>query len=304
MLFGPAWGFVQAIKLRPRVVHLHDPELIPWAVGFRLLGIKVIFDSHEDIAATMLYKPYLNPVARTGAIALVRALVWFVEHVATGIVAATPTIASTYRSRNTCVVQNFPILGHWTKAPLRPTARQLVYVGGISEVRGAWQMLESIDRLGRTHGASLALAGPVAADLLGKMRRHPGWARVRYLGVLDQPEVARLLRESTVGVALLLPEPNYLNSQPTKMFEYMAAELPVLASDFPLWRRFVVDSHAGVVADPTVVDDIVEAAGALLDDPDGAATMGRRGRRLVEAHYNWDSEARTMLRFYADLLDA
>ena len=136
------------------------------------------------------------------------------------------------------------------------------------------------------------------------MQEHPGWRHAEFLGSLDRPALAELLADSTIGVVLFLPEPNHVKSQPTKMFEYMAAGLPVLASDYPLWRELVLPAGAGRVVDPLDVEAIVREATFLLDHPSERAQMGRQGRRLVETTRNWRIEGERLVRFYDDLSGA
>jgi glycosyltransferase involved in cell wall biosynthesis len=302
MLTGSGRAVLEAIRLRPNVVHIHDPELIPWLPLLRLFGIRAVFDSHEDIAATMLHKPYLGPAARKAAEVLGKFLVSVADRSASGIVSATPTIAEGYQNTRSCVVQNFPILDHWATGDRAPGANRLVYIGGLTEERGAWQMLDALALLHASHAATLTLAGPIPASLQKELEQHAAWAYVDYRGILSRAEVSDLLSECSVGVVLFQPLPNHVNSQPTKMFEYMAAGLPVLASDYPLWRRLVCDAGIGVVATPTDPNAIAAAARMIFDDPDGARAMGRVGRRVIEEERNWPNEAEILLNFYERLL--
>ena len=305
MTLGVARAVLRALRMRPTVVHLHDPELIPAVPLLRLLRIRVIFDSHEHIAASMPNKPYLPRAVHRVAQRLSGTLVSMVDRLASAIVTATPAIATEFHNPRTVVVQNFPILDQWTEseASSRPGA-QLVYVGGVTQGRGAFEMLEAMERLGESHGARLVIAGPVPEGLLAELRERPGWRYVDYLGVLDRAQVADLLAKSTIGVVLFLPEPNHVKAQPTKMFEYMAAGLPVLASDYPLWRELVESAGAGVVADPQDIDAVVRQATYLLDHPAERAEMGRRGRELVETTRNWRVEAEHLVALYDDLTGA
>ena len=93
-----------------------------------------------------------------------------------------------------------------------------------------------------------------------------------------------------------------MESYPVKLFEYMSAGVPVIASDFPVVRRIVEDSGCGVLVDPLDPDSIADAMAWMLDHPDEAAAMGRRGRDAVRERYNWGQEAEKLLRFYDRLL--
>lgn len=305
MSLGVAKVVLRAARMRPHVVHLHDPELIPSVVLFRLLGVKVVFDSHEHIAASMESKAYLPRGVRGLAQRASRWLVSLVDRAASGIVTATPAIAEDFDNPRGIVIQNMPILAQWTEVAddQRPVGR-MVFIGGLTEGRGAYQMLDAVERLGATHGVRLTIAGAASEELLAGLRKHPGWKYAEFVGMLDRVELAQLLAESTIGVVLFLPEPNHVHSQPTKMFEYMAAGLPVLASDYPLWRELVVSTGVGVVADPLDRDAVVSAAIQLLDDPTAAARMGRQGRELVETTRNWAVEADKLVAYYDDLTGA
>ncbi len=305
MSLGMARAVLRAVRMRPDVVHLHDPELIPAVVFFRILGIHVIFDSHEHIAASMENKAYLPRGIRGVAQRASRWLVSLVDRTASGVVTATPAIAEDFGNPRRAVIQNFPILAQWTDvADGRRPAGRLVFIGGLTEGRGAFQMLDAMERLGATHGARLTIAGAASEDLLDRLREHPGWQYAEFVGMLDRTELAQLLAESTIGVVLFLPEPNHVYSQPTKMFEYMAAGLPVLASDYPLWRDLVVTTGVGVVADPLDGDAVVRAATQLLDAPTDAVLMGRRGREVVETTRNWAVEADKLVAYYDELTGA
>ena len=104
------------------------------------------------------------------------------------------------------------------------------------------------------------------------------------------------------GLLFFHPEPNHVDAQPNKMFEYMSAGLPVLASDFPLWREVLVGTGAGRCADPLDPAAIGRAIESLLADPQAAQVMGRRGREAVMTRYQWTFEERKLLALYRELL--
>jgi hypothetical protein len=126
---------------------------------------------------------------------------------------------------------------------------------------------------------------------------------VDYLGILPRPEAMAVLRRAAAGLVVFQPQANHLESQPNKLFEYMSAGLPLVASDFPLWRELIEGHGLGLNVDPTDPEAIAEAMTWLLTHPEAAAAMGARGNRLVREQWNWEREAPALLRVVAGVLD-
>ena len=105
-----------------------------------------------------------------------------------------------------------------------------------------------------------------------------------------------------VGLAVLEPIPNYLESYPTKIFEYMSMGIPSIVSDFPLYREIIEKYQCGILVDPLDAGSIAEAIIRLMDNPDEAAEMGARGKEAVRFHFSWESEQEKLIEFYSRLL--
>src|SRR6202140_627554 len=299
----------EALRQNGDVYHFHDPELIPLGLLLAAHGKAVVYDIHEDAPADILHKDYIPRCLR-------RPLTWSVrklENAAcrrfSGLIAATPTIAKPFSSinPNTVVVHNFPVLDEiaptvdlpWNE---RPPA--VAYIGSISERRGIREILQALALLPSDNPAQMMLAGPFSpAELRTELMRLQGWARVKYLRVLDRPSVANLLSRMRLGLLALQPEPNFCNAMPIKLFEYMAAGIPVIASDFPLWRQIIGEAGCGLLVDPQDPQAIVRAMEYLLSHDAEAEAMGRRGRQAACELYNWNSEERVLLKFYSELLE-
>lgn len=296
-----------ALELDADVYQLHDPELLPVGLRLRLAGKKVVFDAHEDVPTQLLDKPYLSPHSARLLSRLYARFERAVLPCLDGVLAATPLIRARLASCHpfTVDVNNFPRAEEFAPSlcadPHPPTRDRFCYVGSISAIRGVRELVQACALL-RTP-ARLALAGSFGEPgLEADVRGHPGWSRVDALGHLDRSGVAGLMSRAFAGLVTLLPTASYREALPVKMFEYMAAGIPVIASDFPLWREIVEGAGCGLCVDPCDPRAIADAIDHLASHPRQAREMGANGRRAVLARYNWEHEADKLVAFYADLL--
>lgn len=305
MTFGALRMVRMVRRSRARIAHFHDPELVPWAILLRLLGTKVIYDVHEDVPRQILHNVRLNPLVRRALSPIVGLIEWTAARLFDGIIAATPEIAKRFPAGKTAVVRNYPLLQEFPAAESRPMAdreKAFVYIGGLTRIRGLFAMAQAIERIDDP-SVTLRLAGEfVSPGEREELMASGAMPRIRYEGWLARNEVAALLSEVRAGLVTLMPIRNYVDARPVKLFEYMAAGLPVIASDFPRWREIVSEARCGLLVDPTDSDAIAGAMRWILDHPEEAQEMGRRGRQAVLEHYNWKPEAERLIGLYRNLL--
>ena len=305
-LVTPWQAYREARRHTPDVVHLHETELVPVGWRFKLDGTHVLFDAHEDRAKQVLSKAWIPKPLRP----LVAMLVGLVEGSASrsfdAVLTATSSIAASFPKGRTTVVQNYPIeheLAAVDPQPYAERARHFVFVGGMTPIRGVREMVRAMHLLDHHADARLLLGGTFApASFEDELHGEPGWERTEALGWQSREAVARLLASTRAGLVLYHPEPNHLAAQPNKLFEYMSAGLPVLASDFPLWRDLVESADCGLVVNPLDPEAIAGAMAWLLNHPEEAAAMGARGRHAVQNRFNWTAESRHLLGVYEEVL--
>jgi glycosyltransferase involved in cell wall biosynthesis len=291
-------------RQRPQVVHLHDPELLPLGLLLTWYGLTVFYDAHEDVPRQILNKHWIPGPVRPLVSWAFESFENFVANRLAGVVAATPHIAERFRSinPNTVDINNYPLPEELAPAGSLARKRQVCYVGGISRIRGIRPIVEALPLLPEVR---LVLCGNFAeADFEEELRALPGWDQVDYLGHVDRDQVRKVMAESVAGLVTLFPIPNYLDSLPIKMFEYMSAELPVIASDFPLWKTILDDAEAGGCVDPKSPQAIAGAIRELLDAPQTVDARGKSGRMAVLTKYNWPTEAAKLIHFYQRVLPA
>jgi glycosyltransferase, family 1 len=270
-------------------------------LALRLCGKKVVYDVHEDVPLQIMNKTWIPGWLKRPLSGIVRVLEGISGRALSAIVAATPSIAAKFPAAKTVVVQNFPEKGLANQRNEKPFGERdnaFIYVGGLSEQQGLFEMLAAFEQL--PGGVTGLLAGKFK-QLQEQAEAHPGWQHVRYLGPLPRDEVVAGLRDAQVGIVLDHPISNYVEGYSTKMFEYMACGLPFIASDFPLWQRIVAEHDCGITVDPFDTDAVAQALGRLLSDPQEAARIGENGRQAILRKYNWDVELGKLLSCYESL---
>jgi glycosyltransferase involved in cell wall biosynthesis len=291
-----------ARSLGADIVHAHDPELVPFLYG-GFGTAKRIYDAHEDLVDQIQSKAWIPSPLRP-VVGMVGRAIELAARRGDAIVAATPTIGRKF-GPDAVVVQNFPMRYEFAPVarnhPAGSTTGVGLYVGAISRVRGILPMLAAIGQVDEVE--RLDLAGTFESPALeAEARALPGWAKVRYHGQVARAGLGPLFGNADFGFVTLLPEPNYLNSQPTKLFEYLGAGMPVVASDFPLWRELLADTGVAEFVNPTDPASIAAGIRALLSRPAGQrARVGAVARRLIDERFNWDAEFATLKRLYERL---
>jgi hypothetical protein len=281
------------------LVHFHDPELVP---AMALLGILrpetyTLYDIHEDLPLQLASKDYLPRALRAPVAHLTECMLRAARHLFSGFAPATEAIARAWPAADTRVVHNYPkALFHQAGAlGQAPDPRRVLYVGGLSRARGTVLAVEAVrEARRRLPDLRLELVGWVldpAADQAIRSAQAEGWCE--FVPRLGPEALMRRAAGAGVGLVTLLPRPNYLESLPTKLFEYMAMGIPVLASDFPLWRRLLEESGAGRVTAPQA-GAVARALVDLCSDPAGLERHAQAGRAAYRDRYRWEAESRNL----------
>lgn len=297
-LLGPLGAWTQIKRADPSLVHLHDPELIPLGVLWKLLHrTPVVFDAHENLEAQILSKSYLPAWARFPISKFGRLLESLAARCFDGVVVVLPDFVEKFQRAEVVVVQNYPWLQSFPEPKPADESNVFVYVGATTRIRGAHEMMEACAR--STYGARVAIVGPLQDDALeveiGASRN------VEYRGTVAPGEIPGIISDSVAGLVLFHPVPNNLVSKPTKLFEYMAAGRPFIASNFSYWRKLVGDD-CGLFVDPEDPEAIAWAMDWIISHPEESRQMGMRGRTRFREMFSFDREAEKLVEFVDGLV--
>lgn len=282
------------------IYHFHDPELIQIGSKIRRFGKKVVFDSHEDTPLLIKSKTWIPKFLRQFVSILYTN--FEARHLSKydAIVSVTPHIVDRLKqvNPNTYQITNFQIFNegednrHW--------GRKLCFTGLISP---NWNLDKVISVL-EPANVVLELAGPGVVDNLATL---DGWGNVHYLGVIPHERVRQIIQQCSIGLALESynnPNAGYkLGSLGvTKLFEYMAAGVPVICTDLVLWKKIVEDAKCGLCVNPYSEEELLKAIKYILDNPQTAKEMGENGLRAVSEQYNWATQEVVLFKMYESLL--
>lgn len=284
------------------IYHFHDPELIPVGLLLKLHEKKVIYDVHEDVPRQNMSKSYIPEIFRKPISVIIEALEGFSAKYFHGVVTATPFINRRFLKlgANAINVNNYPLLSELYDAGNRWKNKEnaVCYVGGLTRIRGAFEMVEAIEKT--KYG--LLIAGNIEPGIEKILEQTPGWRNVEFLGFNDRDGVKSTIGRSMGGLVVLRPTINYLNALPVKMFEYMSAGVPVIASNFPLWEEIIKREKCGICVDALNPEEIATAIRFIIEHQEEAEQLGKNGRRAVIERYNWGIEEAKLKQLYEKIL--
>lgn len=297
--------FFKAIKYRKDTIfHFHDPELIPVGLILKGLGYSVIYDVHEDVPASILDKEWIFKPLRI----LISKIANMFERLANLKLDATVVVTKAIKDRfqePVYLIQNFPQLEELNVAePISESSERakVFYVGRISKHRCIFEMMEAVEKVNEELDIRFLLAGDFDdPELRNAVEKTKGWKYTDYKGRINREELSEYAQSSFAGLVLFQPIANHINAQPNKLFEYMAQGLPIIGSDFDLWREIVTDNHCGILVDPNNPKEISDAIKWMESHPEEAKQMGENGKKLVLNKYHWAIEEKKLLDLYRSI---
>lgn len=295
--------YKKALELDCDLYHFHDPELLPYGLKLKRNGKKVIFDSHENTLEQINEKEWIPDVFRKLLYSVFDCYQRNVCRKLDAVISVTPHICDYFQKINpaTYMIANFPVFQEQGEQ-VRSENRSLCFAGGIVS---QWNHDKIIQAMEEIENCTYVLCGKAGTVYFKSLTALPAWNKVDYRGVLPHAEINKVLSGCGIGVSLLSYNHNTGfktgTMGNTKIFEEMMAGLPVICTDFDLWREFVERYHCGICVNPVRIDEIADAIRYLLDNPEEAKRMGENGRRAIKEEFNWGVEEQKLFHLYAEI---
>ena len=299
-------AYRKALELDADLYHLHDPELLRYALKLKKRGKAVVFDSHENYLEQFKHKSYLP-----GPFGRIVSNIYFAysKRIYKRIDGFTYPVEDGYLKmyqkicKRAVSTDNYPWLSELydcydSSAKREPNTA--CYVGALDEARGITQIVKGCYRA----GCKLYLAGKIPEEYYNRLRQIPEYECVEYLGVIGRKEIYELLQKSSVGLCLLLDIGQYYKMQnlPTKVYEYMSMAMPVILNDSKFNQKAVEKMKFGICVDPMNEEEVGKEIRYLLDHEELQKSYGDNGRKFIKEKYCWDKEQNKLISMYRDIL--
>ncbi|GLW05385.1 hypothetical protein Misp01_05150 [Microtetraspora sp. NBRC 13810] len=267
------------------LIIVHDIELL-LALPSGRHHPPMVWDVHEDTAGALGAKGYLPEGMRVVMPPLIR---WAEAHAERRMHLILAEDA--YQDRFT---RRHPVVRNTTYVPPAPPkpsgADRVVYVGHLSAARGAAELIELARRLA-PHGVRTDLIGAADVAIRPMLRDAQREGVLDWYGYVPNRHALRMAEGALAGLSLLHDVPNYRQSLPTKVIEYMARGVPVITTPLPLAASMVGRVDCGTIVPFGDVEAVAQAVLRLREDPERRAAMGARGYAEALNHYNWPDQA-------------
>jgi glycosyltransferase involved in cell wall biosynthesis len=291
-------------EVRPGLVHCNDYNTMWVGVAARLLGgSTVVYDSHE-------LWPDRNGRSepRWWLIACEALFVRAAHRTITASPGYAQVMAKRYRIAPPGVIRNIPDSSMMSSAlgsqngevPAGDRDRLALYVGALTTGRGLELSIMALNHIDDVRLRLVGPARPAYLQQLVQLAETEGVSdRVEFAGAVSPDELIETISEASVGLALIQPIClSYRMSLPNKVFEYVAAGLPVLGSDLPAISALVNEHRIGLLAEPGEVEDVAAKLAEMLEPERNSAF--RDAARAAAEELHWDREAERLADEYRE----
>ena len=288
------------------IFHFHDPELIWIGIKAKLiLGKKVIYDVHENAGASILRKSWLSYPSKIIFYLIYKSFEKLSSLLFDHYILAESDYVNFIKSNYT-IVRNFPLFNNLEMSNDKTT--DLIYVGSMTSDRGMDMILDlTKDLLIDYPNISLKLIGNGPSNYIKSLNsiitKNNMQNNIRIFDYMDYNKAMKHIQSARIGLCILKPVKNYINSYPTKLFDYMSAGIPFVCSDFEINKEIVLKTGSGILVDPDNKKQIIKEIKILLDNPKKTKQIGIKGQKAIFKEYSWKNENSKLIRLYRKILE-
>lgn len=298
----------KAFRLKPKIIHLHDPELFIWSIFFLnfFKGTKVVYDMHELFHKQIYMKSWIPSWIRK---TISKGSFYFEKKYMNkcSVVYAEKSYSKYFPDSSGIDVLNYPIVENFlvknTKNAVNKNRDEVVigYIGSITKKRGINKLIQVVNNLQDKCKIKIELVGNVTKEISStdEFKNLISMRKLVCHGFVQSSKAASIMKSWDLGYCVLERHDNYIESVPTKIFEYALMQIPTLLSDFNLYKKISLSYGLGICADPDSVEDIGKKMLVLIKDRKKFKSKIQLSKVLED--FNWATEEKKLFKLYSDL---
>jgi glycosyltransferase involved in cell wall biosynthesis len=304
-IFKLQWNAYKIIKkLRPKIIHFHDPELIILMyILKKKLGNKIIFDIHENVSASFSDNLWLPRFSISFVKNFYNIIEKFIIKHFDDLIIAEESYRSTY-GQKPFLIRNYPIVADCKKHYKDfSSGIKFVYSGSIRENRGAKLMLDVIEELSKKHdNISFELVGKIVPEDF--KRELESFVKEKNLqnivtihGEIPLDEVYKILEKCHFGFSIMDDIENYRGSISTKIFDYMKFGVVPIVTNFNIYKEYISEPDTGLMVN-NEINDIVTKVDAIINDWERFNSLNNNAYINLLKNWNWENEEKKLFELY------
>jgi len=293
------------------VYHAHDLEtLLLGYVASQIKNSKLIYDSHELWMESRYFNSIINKIKKPYYSMLEKYIIKKVDLVITVNESLAQYLAKLYKIEKPVVLHNYPKYNEYKgksntlrdKLSINENIKIVLYQGGLISGRALENLIDCAKYLNDNIIIVLMGYGDMKKSLQQKIDSLSLYDKIKILDAVSSDILIEYTASADLGVS---PIQNiclsYYYSTPNKVWEYIIAGIPFVASDFPEMRKLAVDENMGEVFNPEDPKSIADAINYLLENPEVYEIKKRNVLKLAREKYSWEKESLKLLKAYNNL---
>lgn len=292
---------------RSDILHFHDPDLLPW-MALLSRSRTTVYDVHENYPEEVRRR--LSPTWLPAEV--IASLIRKLQRFFAGRIRNIVLVADSQRGDLLgggvayCFVRNYAsrLLLAQVRSDYNHREPIVGFVGRQHENNGSFLLLE-IARICSEREVGVTFLAPDLfrkdgdrARFLERIRTYGLEGQVKLFEPVRAHEIMRVLNRCKIAINPNLRVTQQINGIHTKMYEFMAAGLPIIASDLPHQKQLIEEAGCGFAVPPEEPAKFVEKIDYLLRHEEYAESLGRSGSEAFKKKYSWESQLDVLCEFY------
>lgn len=309
---------IEGLKIKCDVFHCHEPGSLLICVILKFIKRKrVIYDAHEYYPSLIAENTLFPDIIRCFIEYFMNLGELVLAHFADSIIVVREDLEKRFRMVNKNNIETiyvYPDLKIFKNLEnnMKKSKNKIIIYEGYVDIRerGLDKCLRAIKIISHKYP-------DIVFKIVGKVpQKDLEWAE-HYVSDnlcdcnfevttwVDYTEIPRILANSTIGIILFRSvHYNSMMGIPNKLFDYMAAGIPVVASNLPNISKIINDANCGILVDPDDETTVANALEYLFEHPDEAEKLGKNGKEAVCLKYNWENMEHKLFGVYNKLDNA